>query len=132
VKTEFRGIAFIGEDSQTALRYVLAAGLQDRLWQLQEALYRNQGAENAGWVTEELLRDVVAEIPELDVEQLLADAQSEQVTAMMAEAASQADSADISGTPALAIQVGSEEPFLLQSGISLSALTAALDEALAG
>jgi protein-disulfide isomerase len=132
VKTEFRGIAFIGPDSQTALRYVLAAGMQDRLWQLQEALYRNQGGENAGWVTEELLRDVAADIPGLDVERLLADAQSEQVTAMMSQAASQADSADISGTPALAIQVGSEEPFLLQSGISLSALTAALDEALAG
>jgi protein-disulfide isomerase len=131
VKTEFRGIAFIGEDSQTALRYVLAAGLQDRLWQLQEALYRNQGGENAGWVTEELLRDLVAGIPELDVEQLLADAQSEQVAAMMTEAATQADAAEITGTPSLAIQVGSEEPYLLESGTSLSELSAALDEALA-
>jgi protein-disulfide isomerase len=131
VKTEFRGIAFIGPDSQTALRYVLAAGLQDRLWQLQEAFYRNQGGENAGWVTEELLREVAAEIPELDVERLLVDAQSGEVTAMMTEAASQADSADISGTPALAIQVGGEEPFLLQAGISLPELSAALDEALA-
>ena len=131
VKTEFRGIAFIGADSLTALRYVLAAGLQDRLWQLQEALYRNQGGENAGWVTEELLREVAAEIPELDVDQLLADAQSQQVATMMTEAASQADAAEISGTPALAIQVGSQEPDLLQAGISLSELSVALDEALA-
>ena len=131
VKTEFRGIAFIGPDSQTALRYVLAAGVQDRLWQLQEALYRNQGGENSGWVTEGLLREVAADIPELDVDRLLVDAQGEQVTAMMTEAATQADAAQISGTPALAIQVGSNEPDLLQAGVSLSELTVALDEALA-
>jgi protein-disulfide isomerase len=132
VKTEFRGIAFIGPDSETALRYVLAAGFQDRLWQLQEALYRNQGGENSGWVTEELVRELAAEIPELDVERLLADAQSDQVRAMMAETAMQADAAEVPGTPTLAIQVGSEEPYLLESGISLSELFVALDQALAG
>jgi hypothetical protein len=50
---------------------------------------------------------------------------------MMTEAASQADAAEISGTPAFAIQVGSQEPDLLQAGISLSELSVALDEALA-
>jgi len=132
VKAEFRGIAFIGQDSETALRYVLAAGLQDRLWQLQEALYRNQGAENSGWVTDALVRGLAAEIPDLDVDRLLADAQSDQVTAMITETAMQADAAEVPGTPTLAIQVGNEEPYLLESGISLSALSAALDQALAG
>jgi protein-disulfide isomerase len=77
VKNEFRGIAFIGPDSETALGYVLAAGLQDRLWHLQEALYRNQGAENSGWVTEELVGEHAAEFPGLDGVQLLADGQRE-------------------------------------------------------
>jgi protein-disulfide isomerase len=132
VKAEFRGIAFIGQDSETALRYVLAAGLQDRLWQLQEALYRNQGGENSGWVTEALVRGLAAEIPDLDVARLLADARSDQVTAMIAAAAAQADTAEVPGTPSLAIQVGNEEPDeLLASGTSLAELSAALDEALA-
>jgi protein-disulfide isomerase len=132
VKAEFRGIAFIGQDSETALRYVLAAGLQDRLWQLQEALYRNQGGENSGWVTEALVRGLAAEIPDLNVDRLLADAQSDQVTAMIAAAAAQADTAEVPGTPSLAIQVGNEEPDqLLASGTSLAELSAALDEALA-
>ena len=43
VNTEFRGFPFIGEDSVKAHRFLLAAGLQNRLWNLQEALYRNQG-----------------------------------------------------------------------------------------
>jgi protein-disulfide isomerase len=132
VKTEFRGISFIGPDSETALRYVLAAGLQDRLWQLQEALYRNQGGENSGWVTEGLVRELAAEIPGLDADRLVVEADSAEVTGMMAEAEAQADAAEVRGTPTLAIQVGDADPYTLEAGLSLAQLTAALDDALGG
>lgn len=131
VKAEFRGVAFIGADSEKALRYVLAAGLQDRLWQLQEALYRNQGGENTGWVTEELIRGLAAEIPGLDADRVVADAGSEQVTAMIAATAAEAKSAQIPGTPTLAIQVRNEDPYPLTVGLSSENLAAALDDALA-
>ena len=131
VKTEFRGIAFIGADSEKALRYVLAAGLQNRLWQLQEALYRNQGGENTGWVTEELVRGLAAEIPGLDADRLVEDAESEEVTAMIAESAAQAETAQVRGTPTLAIQVRDEEPYTLTTGLSSEGLAAALDDVLA-
>jgi protein-disulfide isomerase len=130
VKTEYRGVSFIGPDSETALRFVLAAGLQNRLWQLQEALYRNQGAENSGWVTEELVRRLAADIRGLDVEQLVADARGDEVDALVQQAALQARLAEIPGTPTLAIRVGDGEPRSLQPGIGLSDLTAALDDAL--
>ena len=42
-------------DSEKALHYVLAAGAQGKLWQFADALYANQGDENSGWVTDELL-----------------------------------------------------------------------------
>jgi protein-disulfide isomerase len=131
VKSEFRGLSFIGPDSETALRYVIAAGLQDRLWQLQEALYRSQGGENSGWVTEELVRDVASEIPGLDVERMLADASSDEVSALIQEDAAQATAADVPGTPTLAIQVRDEAPYLLAAGLSITELTAAIDAALA-
>jgi protein-disulfide isomerase len=130
VKTGFRGISFIGPDSETALRYVLAAGLQDRLWQLQEALYRNQGGENSGWVTEGLVRELAAEIPGLDADRLVVEADSAEVTEMMAEAEAQADAAEVRGTPTLAIQVGDRDPYTLAAGLGLAELTAALDDAL--
>jgi protein-disulfide isomerase len=130
VKTEFRGLAFIGPDSETALRWVLAAGLQDRLWQLQEALYRNQGGENSGWVTEDLLRRVAAEIPGLDADRVLEDAQGDEVGAQVSEAAAQAQADEIRGTPGLVVQVGDGEPTTLEPGASLSELTTALDTAL--
>jgi protein-disulfide isomerase len=131
IKTEFRGVAFIGEDSETVLRYVLAAGLQNHLWELQDALYRNQGAENSGWVTEELVRELAGEIPGFDADRLVTDAESDKVTAMMEQVMAQAEAADVPGTPTLAIQVGDAEPYLLASGISFAELTEALDAALA-
>ena len=85
VKTEFRGVAFIGPDSLKALRFVYAAGLQNRLWNLQEALYRNQGGENDGWVTDDLVRELAGQIPGLDVDRLFADAESSEVAAMVSK-----------------------------------------------
>ena len=58
VKLVFFGMAFLGPDSETALRAAYAAGLQSRLWNVIDLLYRNQGPENSGWVTDGLLRAV--------------------------------------------------------------------------
>ena len=80
VKTEFRGFPFIGDDSVKAYRFLLAAAEQDKLWNLAEALYRNQGRENSGWVTDDLVRRLAGEIPGLDVDKLFADAGSERIT----------------------------------------------------
>jgi protein-disulfide isomerase len=132
VKTEFRGVAFLGPDSEKALRFVLAAGLQDRLWNLQEALYRHQGGENEGWVTDDLVRELASQIPGLDVERMFDDAESAEVTAMLAESAAQAEAAQIPGTPTFFLQVGDAEPYFVHAGVDPAKLTAALDDALAG
>ena len=81
LNTEFRGFPFIGQDSVTAYRFLLAAGEQDKLWDLQEAMYRNQGGENDGWVTDELIRELGSEIAGLDVDQLFSDAEREDIVA---------------------------------------------------
>ena len=58
VRIVFRGLAFVGPDSETALRAALAAGEQGALWNLVHGLFASQGAENAGWVTDGLLRSL--------------------------------------------------------------------------
>src|SRR5262245_63414441 len=68
VRIEWNGIAFLGADSETGLRYVDAAGKQNKLWNVAELLYRNQGEENSGWVTKELLRSVGEAVPGLDAD----------------------------------------------------------------
>jgi protein-disulfide isomerase len=60
VRLVFRGLAFLGPDSDKALRAALAAGERDRLWDAVHALYERQGHENAGWVTDDLLRSLAA------------------------------------------------------------------------
>jgi protein-disulfide isomerase len=130
VRAEWRGLAFIGDDSEKALRFVQAAGLQDRLWNLQDALYRNQGAENSGWVTDELVRELAGEIPGLDVDQLFADAESTEVANRIAADAETAGTNEVAGTPTLLIQIGDEAPYKIELGAGAADVAAALDDAL--
>ena len=131
VKNEFRGFPFIGPDSVKALRFIYAAGLQDKLWQFQEALYRNQGRENDGWVTDDLLREVTSEIPGLDVDKLFADAESDEIAAEVNAAPGEAQAAGVQGTPSFFVKIGGAEPYYIQVA-SVGEMRAALDDALEG
>jgi protein-disulfide isomerase len=131
VKAEFRGFPFIGDDSVKAYRFLLAAARQNKLWDLQEALYRNQGGENSGWVTDDLIRRVAGEIPGLDVDQLFTDASLAAIQQEAAGASAAASSAGITGTPTFLIGIGDGEPYLVTFG-SLDQMRAALDDALSG
>jgi protein-disulfide isomerase len=129
VKVEFRGFPFIGDDSVKAYRFLLAASEQDKLWNLQEALYRNQGDENSGWVTDDLVRRVAGEIPGLDVNKLFADASSPAIDQEAAGAAEAASNAGITGTPTFLLEIGDQQPYMVSFG-SLDQMRAALDDAL--
>lgn len=131
VATEFRGFPFIGPDSVKALRFIYAAGLQDKLWQFQEALYRNQGGENDGWVTDDLLREVAGEIPGLDVDQLFSDAESGSIKQQADAASGEAETAGVQGTPSFFVKIGDAEPYYIQVA-SVDQMRAALDDALSG
>ncbi len=99
VKLVFSGMHFIGPDSEKALRAVYAAGLQNRLWQFLDLLYKNQGAENSGWVTEDLLRSVGDSIPGFDTDKMIADSSSVEVTNALAASDQQAQTARVNSTP---------------------------------
>jgi protein-disulfide isomerase len=98
-KFVFSGMHFLGPDSEKALRAVYAAGLQRRLWQYLDLLYKSQGAENSGWVTDDLLRSIGASIPGFDTKKMLADMSSQDVTNAIAVSDQQAQSASVSSTP---------------------------------
>jgi protein-disulfide isomerase len=94
----FHGLAFIGPDSDAALRTALAAGRENRLWDVVAGFYLRQGAENAGWVTDDLVDDVVAEAG-LDGDDVR-DARDESwVSAELRAAQAAADAAGVHGTP---------------------------------
>jgi protein-disulfide isomerase len=115
VRMLFRGLAFLGPDSQTALRWTFAAGRQNRLWNVLELLFAKQGRENSGWVTPSLLTRVARSVPGLDTARLRRD--SARVTSEIAAAAAAAKAARVPGTPYL--EVGSSlmtmQPLRLRS-----------------
>ena len=99
----FSGMAFIGPDSDKALRTAIAAGQQNHLWEIVHGLYARQGPENAGWVTDELVVGVAAATG-LDGEKLLKARLESSVEQELERAAGAAQAAGISSTPAF--QVG--------------------------
>lgn len=99
VRLVFRGVVFLGPDSEEALRAVLAAGQQGKLWHLVELLYETQGPEGSGWVTDELLRRVGRRVEGLDVERMLDERVSEAVEVELALAREAASRARVNATP---------------------------------
>ncbi len=134
VRLEFHGMAFVGPDSETALRTVVAAAAQNRLWNVLDLLYRNQGEENSGWVTEDLLRSVGRSVPGLDGARMLAERDSTAVSNQISEDASTASSAGINSTPTF-LTVGRGERVarpLRITALDSSQFRSALNELLAG
>jgi protein-disulfide isomerase len=103
VKVIWNGISFIGPDSEKALRFVNAAGQQNKLWHVAELLYRNQGEENSGWVTNAMLRSVATAVPGLDPDTVESAVNSSAVNRQMADASNRYSTFGFTGTPSFAI-----------------------------
>ncbi len=133
-RIEFRGVAILGPESETALRSVVSAARQDRLWNMVELLYLNQGAENSGWVNDDLLRATGAKVSGLDVSKMLADRSSSSTDAAIKVAAQQATNLMGSRiqTPTFEVgRSGSPLQHLSVSSLDVSAFTPAIDALLA-
>jgi protein-disulfide isomerase len=132
VKIRFAGLAFIGPDSKKALLNVLAAGSQGKLFQLADALYANQGPENSGWVTDELIQKLATGLG-LDYAKLEKDADGpaalQQANAMAAEAQQR----QVPGTPWFFVQIGDQQPYEVRpSSLGTDEFRSILDDALTG
>jgi protein-disulfide isomerase len=134
LKFEFRGLAFLQPvgNSERALRYTLAAGAQNRLWDYVERVYASQGGEGTEWFTDDFARTVAQQIPGLDPQMLARDAEGSVVDGQIARSAEQARRAHVSGTPTFFLQKGSEPAYpIVVSELTPEAFTAAIEDALA-
>jgi protein-disulfide isomerase len=131
LRIEFRGMAFIGADSEKALRAALAAGEQDHLWNVLDLLYLNQGPENSGWVTDDLIAAVGRSVPGLDGGQMQAGMSSQDVTDALQADADAAAAAGITGTPSFELgRTGGELTRLEVTSLDADEFRAAIDELL--
>lgn len=99
VKLVYFGIPIIGANSEQGLRAVYAAGLQNKLWNFSHLLFRSQGAENSGWITDDLLRRIGESIPGFDTQKMMADRPSAEVEAALSASAQQATNGRVDRTP---------------------------------
>jgi protein-disulfide isomerase len=103
VKLVYRGIEIIGPQSIVGLRAIVGAGSQNKLWNLNEALYANQGKENGGWLTSQLVLALAKDLG-LNTKTLIKDANSVAVTHVLEADLKQATAQKVKGTPTFVIQ----------------------------
>jgi protein-disulfide isomerase len=70
-KLELRPIAFIGPDSERGRAAMIAGAEQNKMFNVAQLLFLNQGAENSGWLSDELVESIAASIPGIDVPRFL-------------------------------------------------------------
>lgn len=124
VRIVFRGLAFIGPDSDRALRAAVAAGRKNRLWDVIDGLFHRQGAENSGWVTDGLLEEIAGA-------RALSDMSHPWVDGQIAIAGRAARVAEIPGTPAFELgRTGGRLQLVQPSSLGPEGLTPAIEQAL--
>ena len=127
----FRGLAFIGPDSETALRTAIAAGRDGRLWDVVHGIYGRQGAENAGWLTGDVLDEVAREAG-LDPADLAERRHEAWVDAQLAASRALAEASGVQGTPSFQLgRTGGPLERLGLDSLAPEAITPAIDALLA-
>jgi protein-disulfide isomerase len=106
VRMEFRALAFIGPDSVRAARVVEAAGRQNKLWNLADLVYFNQGRENSGYATDAFLRRLAGAVPGLDVGRVFAERDGAAVSAQLNAADGLAAGSAVNETPTFLVGRG--------------------------
>jgi len=133
VKVVTRPIAFIGPDSETGLRGSLAIAEQDRMAEFNQLLYFNQGAENGGWLNDEMVQSAAASIPGVDLDAFNQARDSSAVADRQKEFAQDADADGVTGTPSIYVGKSGSNTLTPVSPASLptvAQVSAAIEKAL--
>jgi protein-disulfide isomerase len=105
-----------------------AAALQNRLWQFVDLVYRNQGEEHSGWLTDAYLRRVATGAG-LDVRRAFAERGSVSVRALVVQAKAAATASGVDSTPTFVVTRPGRPAVAVTGGGGLSG---PIDEALKG
>jgi protein-disulfide isomerase len=117
VKMELRLTAVLGEDSAKANKAVMAAGLQDRMWDASMRFYDVQGQENSGYVTDRFLRGVLGGVHGLDLPRAMKARTSAAVRDELGAVYSMQRRYGVSSTPTLMIGTDDTDLTLVAPGV---------------
>lgn len=134
LRVEMKPWAFIGPDSVSGRDATIAASNQDRAFNYAALLYGNQGAENAGWLDDEMMARTAAAIPGVIVAQVMDEKESSEVVKRGEAVDEEALKVGVTSTPTLFVGKTGEKG----AQIELTSLTdptpvnEAIEEILAG
>jgi protein-disulfide isomerase len=103
IKLVYRGVVIIGPDSVRGLRAIDAAAKQNKLWNMVDALYARQGAENSGWITNSVIL-AAAKDAGANGQAILAGMGASSVNATLKTWQKQAMADQLQGTPTFVIE----------------------------
>lgn len=130
LKVVYRGIEIIDANSKVGLRAIYAAGRQNKLWDVAEALYQLQGPERSGWITDAVIRDA-ANAAGANATQILAAAKTPAVEKQLQAAERDAQTVGVPGTPTFVIQSPPALPRMLAvTSLDVVPFEASLDKAI--
>jgi protein-disulfide isomerase len=100
----FRNFTIIGPDSIPAGEAAIAAGAQGKGWSYIETWYRNQGGENAGYVTEEFIESMAKYVGVPNVAKFMEEWKSGKYKKQVESTTSQAEKFGFGATPSFAVE----------------------------
>lgn len=121
VRMELRLINILGEDSVKANKAVMAAALQDRMWDASMRFYDVQGQEGSGYVDDRFLRGVLSGIRGLDLQRAMRDRSSAEVRDELAAVHSLQSRYAVSSTPTLMIGSDANDLTLITNSVPSAA-----------
>jgi protein-disulfide isomerase len=129
-KLSFNNYTIIGSQSIPAGAAAIAAGKQGRAWNFIELFYRNQGAENSGYVTDEFLTAIAKGAGVPDIAKWNKDRKAKATTEEVEASTARAVKLGFSGTPSFAVE-GPSTNGLKTLGISETQTSEGLEAAIA-
>lgn len=117
VRMELRLINVLGEDSVKANKAVMAAALQDHMWDASMRFYDVQGQEQSGYVTDAFLRGVLGGVRGLDLARAMKDRNSTEVRDALAAVHSLQSRYAVDSTPTVMIGSDFNDLELVSSGV---------------
>jgi protein-disulfide isomerase len=126
----FRNFTIIGPDSIPAGESALAAGAQNMSWSYLETWYRNQGGENAGYVTEEFIESMAKYVGIPNLSKFMKEWKSGKYKKQVESTTSQAQKFGFEATPSFAVEGPKSNGFeLLGTPQSSEAIEEAIEKA---
>jgi protein-disulfide isomerase len=120
-------------DSNRGQAATIAASLQNKGFQFAQMLYNNQGQEDSGWLTEDMVGSAASSVDGMDPRRVIDDLNASGVKATVNDVDNQASAHGFNGTPTLLLNHRGQKAHVVSVGVpNASTLESQIQSAING